>query len=77
MSHQPPSFAKLDGGRWGVRVHHDVGRGRDRAGEVVSVDKRDGSVKRVRLGRKVNEWNGRTQVYEVAEWMDDRRWTHE
>lgn len=53
------TFTKLDTGAWGVRCDFNI-----RAGFVVEVKKKDGSMTSVRLGRLV-ESRGGVSVFEV------------
>lgn len=71
------SFGKIDASHWGVKAVADYRGAEFHAGEEVDVTKRDGSVKRVRLGALVAQWNGgRAALYEIRREVTPTSWAH-
>lgn len=61
------SFTKLDNGDWGIKASGDLDGTTGFAGQTVTVSKKDGSTKQVKLGHRVTSWNGgRASVYTIA-----------
>ena len=56
---KPPSFAKLNGGDWGVRI-----TGTGKTGDMVNVQRKDGKLSPTKLGQLVWEGNG-VQLYAI------------
>ena len=56
---KPPSFAKLNGGDWGVRI-----TGTGKTGDIVNVQRKDGKLSPTKLGPLVWEGNG-VQLYAI------------
>ena len=61
------SFQNLGEGKWGIKCSASLDQAVKFGGKTVTVWKRDGSCKEVRLGRILDRWNGgRAAVYEIA-----------
>jgi hypothetical protein len=60
------NWQRLDDGSWGVKLQgRDVGR---MTGHTVDVTNRAGKHSRVKLGRRVMQWNaGRSAVYQAVD----------
>ena len=60
------SWAKTEKG-WGVRIQGNIDSTTQLQGREVEVQRKDGKVTRVVLGRRLHTWNaGRTSIYEVG-----------
>ncbi len=58
------SFSRLEDESWGIKVQDGV-RLKVLPGDEVDVRKKDGEIRRVRLGEKVAVWNGRDLIFRI------------
>jgi hypothetical protein len=61
-------FSKLTDGTWGVTIRGDLGGNATKmAGQTVTVTKKNGGTSTVRLGARIDSWNGgRAASYAIA-----------